>query len=96
VAAGWGVEGVLKSVKDRRAEAMLAMFSDTGTSEVRGVLAAKMTRWTRLGSLVLGIGRVICGGCSAMGWTLRIKRPWGSLCWVLEGMRGVAKGNQGQ
>ncbi len=88
--------GVLKSVKDRRTEAMLATFSDTGTSELRGVLAAKMMRWSRLGSLALGIGRVICGGCSPVGWTLRIKRPWGSLCWVLKVMRGVTGGNQGQ
>jgi len=59
---------------------MLAVFSDTGTSKLRGVLAAKMTHWSRLGSLALGTGRVICRGCSPIGWTFWIKHPWGSLC----------------
>jgi hypothetical protein len=78
--------------------AMLTTFSDTGTFERVGVLAAMMICWSGLGSLGPGNGRAIGEGCSFIGWswTSRMKRPWKSLWWVLGGMRGVAGGNQGQ
>jgi hypothetical protein len=58
--SGHGVViGILTSAKDWKVEAMLTICSDVGTSEIRGVIAAKMTCWRKLGSFRVSGGKAI-------------------------------------
>jgi hypothetical protein len=67
-AAGGDAKGVSGSgeLSCWNAEAMLAMYSETGTLEVIGVDAAMIRRWNWLNRLVRDRG--VCGCCSSACW----------------------------
>jgi hypothetical protein len=88
-----GIVGMLMSGINRKVEAMWAIRSAVGTSEVRGVEAAMMTHWKKFGSVGVDGSRLICGGwliCSSRCggsvvdgcsvWMLLMKHPRESLC----------------